>query len=138
MSQENVEIVGRLLDAWNRRDLDAMLDLGGSGSELVFVNSPTAVEPGTRRGRDEVTEVARKQWEILADARSEVDKFFDRGDEVIALGRLSRSMPGSDTRIEEPTLIAYRFRDGKITQVEVLGFGRTEVRNALEAAGLSE
>ena len=65
MSQENVEMVRRLLDAWNRRDLDAMLDLGGS--ELVYVNSPTAVEPGTRRGRDEVEEVARKQWEILAE-----------------------------------------------------------------------
>jgi ketosteroid isomerase-like protein len=136
MSQENIEMVGRLLDAWNRRDLDAMLDLGGS--ELVFVNSPTAVEPGTRRGRDEVIEVARKQWEILADARFEVDKFFDRGDEVIALARLSRSMPGSDTQIEEPALSSYRFRDGKITQIEVLGFGRTEVAKALEAAGLSE
>ena len=129
-------MVGRLLDAWNRRDLDPMLDRGGS--ELVFVNSPTAVEPGTRRGRDEVTEVARKQWEILADARFEVDKFFDRGDEVIALGRLSRSMPGSDTRIEEPALGSDRFRDGKITEVEVLGFGRTEVPKALEAAGLRE
>ena len=136
MSEENVEMVRRLLDAWNRRDLDAMLDLGGS--ELVFVNSPTAVEPGTRRGRDEVIEVARKQWEILTDARFEVDKFFDRGDEIIALARLSRSMPGSDTRIEEPVLGSYRFRDGKITQVEVLGFGRTEVPKALEAAGLSE
>ena len=29
MSQENVELVRRLIDAWNRRDLDAMLDLGG-------------------------------------------------------------------------------------------------------------
>ena len=136
MSQENVEIVRRLLDAWNRRDLDAMLDLGGS--ELVFVNSPTAVEPGTRRGRDEVIEVARKQWEILADARFEVDKFFDRGDEVIALGRLSRGMPGSDARIEEPQLGSYQFRDGKITRVEVLGFGGAEVQEALDAAGLSE
>ena len=136
MSQENVEMVRRLLDAWNRRDLDAMLDLGGS--ELVYVNSPTAVEPGTRRGRDEVEEVARKQWEILADARFEVDKFFDRGDEVIALGRLSRGMPGSDARIEEPQLGSYQFRDGKITRVEVLGFGRAEVQEALEAAGLEE
>ena len=134
MSEENVEMVRRLLDAWNRRDLDAMLDLGGS--ELVYVNSPTAVEPGTRRGRDEVEEVARKQWEILADARFEVDKFFDRGDEVIALGRLSRGMPGSDARIEEPQLGSYQFRDGKITRVEVLGFGRAEVQEALEAAGL--
>ena len=131
-----MEIVRRLLDAWNRRDLDAMLDLGGS--ELVFVNSPTAVEPGTRRGRDEVIEVARKQWEILADARIEVDKFFDRGDEVIALGRLSRGMPGSDARIEEPQLGSYQFRDGKIIRVEVLGFGGAEVQEALEAAGLKE
>ena len=129
-------MVRSLLDAWNRRDLDAMLDLGGS--ELAFVNSPTAVEPGTRRGRDEVIEVARKQWEILADARIEVDKFFDRGDEVITLGRLSRRMPGSDARIEEPHLGSYQFRDGKITRVEVLGFGRAEVQKALEAAGLSE
>ena len=129
-------MVRRLLDAWNRRDLDAMLDLGGS--ELVFVNSPTAVEPGTRRGRDEVIEVARKQWEILADARFEVDKFFDRGDEVIALGRLSRGMPGSDARIEEPQLGSYQFRDGKIIRVEVLGFGGAEVQEALESAGLEE
>ena len=129
-------MVRSLVDAWNRRDLDAMLDLGGE--ELAFVNSPTAVEPGTRRGRDEVTEVARKQWEILADARIEIDEFFDRGDEIIALGRLSRSMPGTDSRIEEPYLGSYRFREGKLTQVEVLGYGNAEVQEALEVAGLSE
>ncbi len=136
MSQENVEIVRDLLDAWNRRDLEAMIDLGGE--EIAYINSPTAVEPGTRRGRDEVSAAVRKQWEILADGRFEVDKFFDRSDEVITLGRLSRRMPGSDDRIEEPFLGSYRFRDGKLTRIEVLGFGRAETENALEAAGLSE
>jgi ketosteroid isomerase-like protein len=136
MSQENMEMVRDLVDAWNRRDLEAMLDLGGE--EIVFINSPTAVEPGTRRGRAEVSAAARKQWEILADGRIEVDKFFDRGDEVITLGRLSRRMPGSDDRLEEPVLSSYHFRDGKLTQVEVLGFGRTETEKALQAAGLSE
>ena len=113
-----------------------MLDLGGE--ELAFVNSPTAVEPGTRRGRDEVIAAMRKQWEILADGRIEVDKHFDRGDEVITLGRLSRSLPGSDARMEEPVLSSYRFRAGKLTQVEVLGFGRAESEKALQAAGLAE
>ena len=47
MSEENVEMVRSLVEAWNRRDLDAMLDLGGE--EMAYVNSPTAVEPGTRR-----------------------------------------------------------------------------------------
>ena len=55
MSQENVEIVRRMLDAWNRRDLEAILALGDPEGE--FVNSPTAVEPGTRRGSDEVAAV---------------------------------------------------------------------------------
>ena len=77
-------MVRRLVDAWNRRDIEALLDLGGP--EIAFVNSPTAVEPGTRRGTDEVVAAVRKQWEIL-DARWEVDEFFDRGDEIFALGR---------------------------------------------------
>jgi hypothetical protein len=113
-----------------------MLDLGGE--EMAYVNSPTAVEPGTRRGRDEVSAAARAQWEILDDARVEVDKFFDRGDEVITLSRVSRRMPGSDDRIEEPVLSSYRFREGKMIRVEVLGFGRAETQKALEPAGLSE
>jgi ketosteroid isomerase-like protein len=37
MSQENVEIVRRMYDAWNRRDEEEMLAL--SDSEVEFVNS---------------------------------------------------------------------------------------------------
>ena len=75
MSEENVEIVRRLVDAWNRRDLEALVDLGDP--EVSFVNSPTAVEPGTRRGMDEVAAAIRQQWEVL-DAQWEVDQVFDR------------------------------------------------------------
>ena len=111
MSEENVEIVRRLVDAWNRRDLEAMLDLGGS--EIAFVNFPTAVEPGTRRGTDEVVAAVRKQWEVL-DARSKVDEFFDRGDEIFTQGRLSMGMPGSDRQLEEPLLVSYTLRNRKL------------------------
>jgi ketosteroid isomerase-like protein len=135
MSEENIEMVRRSVDAWNRRDIEALLDLGGP--EIAFVNSPTAVEPGTRRGTDEVVAAVRKQWEIL-DARWEVDEFFDRGDEIFALGRLSRGMPGSDTQLEQPILTSYTLRNRKLIRAEILGFGVTEVETALEAAGLSE
>ena len=129
-------MVRSLVAAWNRRDLEAILELGGE--EMAFVNSPTAVEPGTRRGRDEVSAAIRAQWEILADGRVEFDEFFDRGDEVITLGHISRRMPGSEARIEDTVLSSYRFSEGKLTRVEVLGFGQAEVKKALEAAGLSE
>ena len=43
MSEENVEIVRRGVDAWNRRDIEALTALGDPEAE--YVNSPTAIEP---------------------------------------------------------------------------------------------
>jgi ketosteroid isomerase-like protein len=136
MSQENVEIVRRVLDAWNRRDIEATLAL--FDSEIEYVNSPTAVEPGTRRGHEGASAVLRAQWEILSDGRQEIERIYDRGEEVVYLGRVSRRMPGSDDRIDGQVLASCKFREGKVLRLEVLGFGTLEVQAALEAAGLSE
>jgi ketosteroid isomerase-like protein len=136
MSQENVELARRMLDAWNRRDLETLRSL--SADDVEFVNSPTAVEPGTRHGRDEGAAVAQAQWEMLLDARQEIDEIFDRGDEVVILGRVSRRMPGSETRIEDRVLSSFTFRAGRATRLKVLAFGGTEVRDVLQALGLSE
>jgi ketosteroid isomerase-like protein len=136
MSQENVEIVRRFYDAWNRRHEEEMLAL--SDPEVEYVNSPTAIEPGTRRGANEVLAVARMQWDFLRDGRFEIDRIYDRGEEIIALGRVSRLMPEGDTRIEDRVLASWTIRDGKVVRTEVLGFGKAEVEKALEAAGLKE
>ena len=136
MSQENVELARRMLDAWNRRDVETLRAL--SAADIEYVNSPTAVEPGTRHGRDQVTAVAEEQWEILLDARWEEDEIYDRGDEVIILGRFSRRMPESETRIEDRSLTSFTFNDGRATRLQVLAFGRTEVEQTLKAHGFSE
>jgi ketosteroid isomerase-like protein len=134
MSQENVEIVKRVYEAWNRRDEGELLAL--ADPEVEYVNSPTAVEPGTRRGTNELLAVARTQWEILRDGRIEIDRIYDHGEEIIVLGRLSRLMPEGDLRIEDRLLASWAIRDGKAVRTEVLGFGGAEVENALEATGL--
>jgi ketosteroid isomerase-like protein len=136
MSQENVEIVKRVYDAWNRRDEEELLAL--SHPEVEFVNSPTAVEPGTRRGANEVLAAARMQWDFLRDGRNEIDRIYDRGEEIVVMGRVSRVMPEGDTRIEDQSLASWTIRDGKIVRTEILGFGKAEVEKALEAAGLRE
>lgn len=136
MSEENVEIARRVLDAWNRRDIEGFLAL--CDPELEFVNSPTAVEPGTRRGSDEVAAVLRAQWEILLDARQEVDRTYDRGDEILVLGRISRRMPESEARIEDRYLSSIRIRDGRVVRIEMVGVGVAEVQEGLNAAGLNE
>jgi ketosteroid isomerase-like protein len=136
MAEENVEIVRRMHDAWNRRDEEEMLAF--SDPEVEFVNSPTAVEPGTRRGTNAILAVARMQWEMLLDGRGEIDRIYDRGEEIVVLGRLSRRMPEGDARIEDRFLTSWTIRDGKVVRTEVLGFGGAEVAKALEAAGLKE
>ena len=135
MSQENVESIRRMLDAWNRQDIEVILAL--TDPEAEYVNAPTAVEPGTRRGHDEIVAVMRKQWESLTGALQEIDQFHDRGDEIITVGRVSRTMPGSDARISNPLLMSWRFRDGRLVRLEQLGAG-PDFPDALEAAGLPE
>ena len=137
MSQENLGIIRRLVDAWNRQDLDGILAL--TDPEAEYVNAPSALEPGTRRGHDALVVVMRKQWEDAppGGALQEIDRFHERGDEIITEGRLSRAMPGSDDRISTPVLHSWRFRGGKLIRLEVLGAG-PEFPDALEAAGLSE
>jgi ketosteroid isomerase-like protein len=135
MSEEEVELIRRHLDAWNRQDIEGILAL--TDREAEFVNGPTAVEPGTRRGHDEIAAVLRRQWESLSGAVQEIDRLDDRGDEIITVGSVSRAMPGSDARISNPVLISWKFRDGKLIRLEQLGSG-PGFRGALEAAGLSE
>jgi ketosteroid isomerase-like protein len=135
MSEENVEIVRRAMDAWNRQDIETTLDL--ADPEVEYVNAPSAVEPGTRQGHEALERVVRIQWEGIPGANQDIERVHDRGDEIISENLLSRSMPGSDARISQPILMSWKFRNGKIVRIEILGTG-PEFREALEAAGLSE
>ena len=136
MSQKNIENVRRLVDLWSRQDIEGFLAL--TDPEVEYVNSPTAVEPGTRRGQEALKSVLRDQWEFLSDARWEIDQLYQRRDELVSLGRLTRRMPGGDTRIGDRVLVAFKLKDGCLTRLEVLGFGQGEVQAALETAGLRE
>lgn len=135
MSEGNVEIVRALVAAWNRQDAEALLALIHPDGE--YVNAPAAVEPGTRRGHDEILAVMRAQWDALSDAHLEIDRLADRGDAIITLARISRTLPNSDARLSNPLLISWTFRDGKALRMEQLGAG-PNLPAALEAAGLSE
>jgi ketosteroid isomerase-like protein len=133
MSEASMEIVRRAIDAWNGEDVDAMVEL--SHPDVEYVNAPQALEPGTRRGRDGLATVLREQWRSLPGARLEVDRIHDRGDLIYTEGRLSRSMPGSDARVENAILISWTVLDGRISRLQILGGGST-FSSAREAAGL--
>ena len=81
MSQANVEIVKRAIDAFHRRDLDAHDVLFTPDFEL-FPALRGAVEGGSYRGREGIEglfDATRDTWE---DYRIIADEFRDLGDGV--------------------------------------------------------
>jgi ketosteroid isomerase-like protein len=133
MSTEAEQVVRDAIDAWNERDLDRLVAL--SREDIVYVNPPEALEPGTRRGHDEFKQVARKQWEFLGDASQRVDRVYERGGAIITEIIASRRMSGSGVPIQNRLLLRWTIRAGLIERLEVLG-GGSAFEDARREAGL--
>jgi ketosteroid isomerase-like protein len=132
---EEAEIPRLVMEAWNRRDLEGIVAL--ADPDIEYINSPDAVEPGTRRGHEGLRNVLQSQWEGMPGSRQVVDRIYVRGEEIISAGRVSMQMPGSAAGIESEALLSWRFRDGRVIRLQVLGAG-AGFAEALEAAGLPE
>jgi ketosteroid isomerase-like protein len=97
MSQENVELLRRGIDAWNRREVDAWLDFAAPDIEWMPAG-PAAVERAIYRGYDEVrdgTTAALETWEVFEFHEREVR---DLGASTLWLGRVR--MRGSTSKVE--------------------------------------
>ncbi len=133
MSQQNVELVKRGIDAFNRRDLDAYDDLYTSDFEWFPALTGT-VEGGGYRGREGLETwfvEARDTWEWF---RALADEFRDLGDRVLVLGRIEARGRGSGVQLDAPAGMLFEFRGGKISRDRTyLDHGE-----ALRAAGLCE
>jgi uncharacterized protein len=131
MSQENVEIVRRSLDAFNRGDVEAALaDLH---PEVEGIGDPRV--PGgqkTRRGDTEVKryfESLSRHWESL---RIVPERLVDLGDDVLVLGRMTARSRRGGPEIERALDQMVTLRDGKIIRNRMF----SSRDQALEAAGL--
>jgi ketosteroid isomerase-like protein len=133
MSQENVEIVKEAVERFNRGDGDAVFD-DLYDAEAVYYSREDEPDTGVYWGREAIKGLAR-MWESLFENFSfDVDRYAETGEFVIAAGSISVRSRGSDAAVREPYVWLTAVRDRKI--VEVREF--REVREALEAAGLSE
>ncbi|MFI5121604.1 MAG: nuclear transport factor 2 family protein [Vicinamibacteria bacterium] len=133
MSQENVEIVRRFIDAWSDHDRAAMANY--LHPDAVFHSAITNVVGETFRGRDQILGVFDRWEEEWSEIRWEVDEYIDVDDfrvvtlhRVIATGRAS----GIETVRELGGLI--EIRDGLVVSQWIY----LDRKDALEAAGLAE
>src|SRR6186997_3577214 len=131
MSQENVELYRRGIEAFNRRDLDAFLAL--AHADVVGVSRVLAIEGDSYRGHDGTREWWRDLLGVFPDFRIEVVWVRDAGDLTVSELRNSAHGEGSAALAELVWQVS-EWRDGRVVRWQMY---ETE-HDALEAAGLSE
>ena len=134
MAQENAEVFRRGIEAWNRRDIEGILDL--AAPDIEYINSPDAVEPGTRHGSDEYGAVLQAQWDVIGDGQLEIQSLQTAGDDVYALMELSRTFGGGDTPLAQRIGTRTTIREGLIVRQEMMPV--EQFHQALDAAGLAQ
>jgi ketosteroid isomerase-like protein len=136
MSQENVEIAGRALAAYNWRDVDSIALYVTTDFEW-FPALPGTVEGVALdgyRGREGIETYLGEIGDTWEKLRVLGDEFRDLGDRVLVLGRVKGRGRGSGVEVEAPLAIIFDFRDGKMSRSKAY----LDHDEALRAAGLAE
>ncbi len=131
MSDENVELVRSIYEAFNRRDWDAGFRDAHPDFEFTIQRGPST---GTHRGREEVQGLLEDQAAAFDVWIVEPERFFETGDRIVAFVRFHLRPKGSTAEFEIRIGHLWTIRDGKVSSVR----GFPEREKALEAAGLRE
>jgi ketosteroid isomerase-like protein len=130
MSQENVEIVRAMAEAWNPSEPDF------SNYHPALVYHPRADEPDASLhvGRDAFEGFLLGQLETLPDMSFEIRELIDAGNHVIASTVVHARGIASGADVADAYVFVYKLREGLIVE----GWEYRTKEEALEAVGLSE
>jgi uncharacterized protein len=135
MSQENVEVVRRTADAYNRGDIDAVLeDVDPEIEWHPLLPGLLGGEATVYRGHEGVRQVVRELDEAFTELEAEHSEVRDLGEQVIAIGRFRGRGRESGANTETAIVWLVEFKNGKAVRVREY----LDPKEALEAAGLSE
>jgi ketosteroid isomerase-like protein len=131
MSEENVEVVRRFIDAFNRQDRDGALRLLAATFEY---DASRAVGPW--RGVHSLNQMPRLFDDLIQASESnryEADEFIESGEKVVT--PFTNYLRGRDgIEVQAQGVFVWRIKEGLISNMWFF----PEQREALEAAGLSE
>ena len=133
MSQENVEIVRRGFQAFNDRDLDAMLDSLAEDVEWRLIGGFADMVGSEFRGRAGVRRFLIDIIESVG-GRSEIETILEADDRVVVTVRSVGAGGTSGTPVTLRWGQVYTFCHGQISEVD----NYYTANEALEAVGLSE
>src|SRR5204862_6962998 len=116
MSQENVEIVRKAIQAWNQREADLLLSYAAPEIEWMPAG-PAAVERSVYRGHDEVASAYAAVWETWDVFEFQEGQVRDLGDSVLWLGRVKMRGSASQVELDQEFAAYWMVRDGKLIRI---------------------
>ena len=132
MSQENVKIAVRFIDAFNEREIEAFAAM--TTPDFEWTTSMMAVEGEVFRGREGIDTYFERMREVWEDFRGFTDEYRDLGDRVLSLGRLEGRGRGSGVSVSTPLAVLFDIRGGKVSRMH----SYLDHDEAMQAAGLTE
>ncbi len=135
MSEENVEIVRGVYDAWQRGDFEAALE--PFHEDVEWFGPPDisrAGGGGVARGHEGVSRSIGRWMGAWGELRFELRDLIDFGDEVLAEGWQQGRGRGSGVEVSEEIFSVWTLRAGKIVRQRMF----RDRAQALEAVGLSK
>ena len=133
MSQENVEIVRRGLDALNQRDFEGWFAITSSEIKLYPLQDEPGVLP-VYQGRDGLMEWMANWYSEWDDYEGEPLEVLDAGDQVVVVMHETGRVTRVGLEVGQDFSHSFRLRDGLVVEWRM----HETHRQALEAVGLSE
>ena len=135
MSRENVETFKRFVDAFNRRDVEAIVEVVDAEVEWRPA-APVALggKATVYRGHTGISQGLRDLHDSFAELQIEVSEFQEAGDRILGTGRIRTRGKGSGAEFDSAFGAVIEFENGKATQIR----SYLDLGEALEAAGLRE
>ena|SRR5689334_6103176 len=134
MSQGNVEVAKRVIDAFNRRDVDAIVECVDQDVEW-FRAMPVTSGGGALRGGGGIESYVREVSDAWQEYRVVAQDFRDLGDDqLLVLSRVEGRGAGSGGLVDAPMGQIFDFRDCKIWRVRTY----LDHAEALKAVRLSK
>jgi ketosteroid isomerase-like protein len=132
MSQANVEVVRRAIDAFNQRDVDEMVRDWDSEIEADWSRS-RGLTPGIYRGQEAVLGLWETFFEMFDRVTVYPDEFIECGEHVVAPNRTH--LRGRDhVKVEARSALVVTVRNGRIVMWRLY----QKRAEALQAVGLAE
>jgi ketosteroid isomerase-like protein len=134
MSEKNVEVVRRAVEAFNERGFESVGTSELITDDFEFHEPPEQPAPRVARGREEVRKLAGEFDEAWEQHQSEPQEIRSVDADRVLLFTTERFRGRDGIELEAPFAAIFTLRNGKIQRWQAFWNQQT----ALEAAGLTE